>query len=250
MTVKTEKIPPNILGALSGCTVEGNVVRLTCGQLDRKDYLAVNKVLENLGGKWNRFKKGHVFDADPRDAIDGALLTGEFVSLAKMGFFETPAELVDKVIELARLARGHKVLEPSAGTGALADRAASVVGFGNVYCFEIILGNAETLRDKGFTVYVDDFLSAATPFFVDRVVMNPPFAKGADVRHVNHAYRYLNNNGVLVAIMSAGITFRQDAEFAKLRALIQERGFIDENPAGSFRCQGTDVNTVTVLIRK
>ena len=75
----TKRIDEQTLAILSRVTVEGNTIFLTCGQLDRKQYQAVNEVLENIGGKWNRKLKGHVFEIDPEDALDQVLLTGEIM---------------------------------------------------------------------------------------------------------------------------------------------------------------------------
>jgi hypothetical protein len=47
-------ISESVLAILDGAKIENNIVKLTCGQLDRKTYEAVNKVLVDLGGKWNR----------------------------------------------------------------------------------------------------------------------------------------------------------------------------------------------------
>src|SRR3546814_3629081 len=54
-------------------------------------------------------------------------------------------------------------------------------------------------------------------FSVDAVVMNPPFEKGQDVAHVLHAWRSLKTGGTLVAIMGAGVTFRQGKPYAPFR---------------------------------
>lgn len=78
------KIPDEILAILSKCEVEGNILFLPQEQLDRKTYLAVNKCLSNIGGKWNRKAKGHVFDHDPSDDLDSMLLTGETVDMKKV----------------------------------------------------------------------------------------------------------------------------------------------------------------------
>lgn len=42
------KIPENVLDILGRCRAEGNVLFLPAVQLDRKEYVAVNKVLENM----------------------------------------------------------------------------------------------------------------------------------------------------------------------------------------------------------
>ena len=48
------KIPENVLNVLGECRADGNLLYLPSVQLDRKTYTEVNKVLENMGGKWNR----------------------------------------------------------------------------------------------------------------------------------------------------------------------------------------------------
>ena len=51
------KISNTVLDILGNCEVQDNVLYLPNVQLDRADYTAVNKVLEALGGKWNRKAK-------------------------------------------------------------------------------------------------------------------------------------------------------------------------------------------------
>ena len=105
-------IDEKTLAILSRVTVEGNNIFLTCGQLDRKQYTAVNEVLENMGGKWNKKAKAHVYDTDPTDALEQVLLSGEIVPPKKYGYFPTPPELAKRVIELAEIEPGMSVLEP------------------------------------------------------------------------------------------------------------------------------------------
>ena len=116
------KISDEILGILSRCTVDGNTLYLPDEQLDRKTYTAVNKCLVNIGGKWNRKAKGHVFDHDPSDDLDSMLLTGETVDMKKVyQFFPTPKEIAQQMCRMAELDNDCVVLEPSCGRGDLAD---------------------------------------------------------------------------------------------------------------------------------
>lgn len=83
----------------------------------------------------------------------------------------------------------------------------------------------------------------------DRVVMNSPFANGADVAHVTHAFSFLRPGGRLVAIMSAAVKFRSDRKTKAFRELVEAHGGeIEDLPEGSFRASGTDVRTVLVTI--
>jgi predicted RNA methylase len=245
------QIGQDVLAVLDGAVVEGNSLKLTCGQLDRKMYVAVNKILEALGGKWNRKTAAHVFPDDPEDRITSVLLTGEVAVPKDFGFFQTPEPLAKRVIDLAYLTPGMSVLEPSAGTGALAALAAEVVGAENVRCVELLPENCARLEGLGFKVYQCDFLSFEPFPAFDRVVMNPPFGKQADIDHVTHAHRFLAPGGRLVAIMAAGVLFRDNRKTKAFRDLVgQNDGEIEQNPDGSFKPSGTSVSTVTVVMGK
>jgi hypothetical protein len=55
--------------------------------------------------------------------------------------------------------------------------------------------------------------------------------------------------GRLVAIMSAGAGFRENAKALKFRAEVEKRGGkFHDLPAGSFASVGTMVNTVMLVI--
>lgn len=249
-----------VLSILSACTFDGAICRLPDMQLDRKLYLAVNKVLEGLGGHWDKKARGHVFsETDAAERLDEALLTGSYerTDLNAFDFYPTPSDLAQRVIGLANLRDGMKVLEPSAGAGALAFPAAAAVGAENVTAIEIDDAKCRKLRNGGLTnVLCDDFLLQANGGGLTiaarrfgAVVMNPPFSRGRDALHVTEALKYLASNGLLVAIMSAGVTFRQNRATVDFRAMVAERGgSITPNPAGSFKPSGTNVNTVTVAI--
>ena len=117
------RIADNILDILGKCRTEGNTLFLPEGQLDRATYQAVNKVLESIGGKWNRKAKGHIFaDGDPAELLDNVILAGEITDLKKQNqFFPTPRPIAERMCELAELDDTCIVLEPECGKGDLAD---------------------------------------------------------------------------------------------------------------------------------
>lgn len=243
------QVDRTVLTILSGAAVEGNIIKLNCGQVDKKTYARINQVLEALGGKWKKSVRGHVFSTDPSSALDSLLATGT-VSLPKdYEFFATLGPLGRNTVLRADLRPGMKVLEPSAGEGALAELIAEVVGKKNVLCMEIDPNRVAILREKGFTVIPGDFLLQSPASLYDRVVMNPPFSRYQDVQHVTHAVKFLNYHGKLVSIMSAGIVFRNDSIIREFRDFVTARGGeIIENPEGSFKGSGTSVDTVTVCL--
>lgn len=242
------RVSQDVLAVLSAAETAGNTLRLT-GQLERKLYEQTAKVLEAAGGKWVRKHKVHMFDGSAADAIEQVLLTGEIVAAKQeLGAFFTPGPLADRVIDAARLAPGIAVLEPSAGAGALASRA--LLAGCKVDCVEIHDKFVHLLCSTPYNAVVhNDFLSIVPVRNYDRVVMNPPFARQADIDHVLHALKFLKRGGMLVAIMSAGVEFREDRKAREFRETIRKLGgTITRLPEGSFAESGTNVNTVMVEV--
>ena len=251
------KISTDVLAVLSGCQMSGNQLVLT-EQLDRQMYSAVNKVLEAAGGKWNRKAKAHVFDEAAADVMEPIILTGEYQRTKQdFGVFFTPLALARRLAERITFTHtGMRLLEPSAGMGALATAARDAAqaddescSWADITCFDIQPKHVVALRALGLHAECADFLDEDPrdyePF--DAVLMNPPFPGQADIRHVMHAAKFLKPGGQLVAIMSAGVLFRRDRLTESFRALVHARGgTITALPADSFRESGTGVNTVVV----
>lgn len=233
----------DVLDVLRRSVVEGDLVRLPDGQLSRKLYEAVNTALTHIGGKWNRHRKGHVFATSPQEKLDEILGQGFSVDKKKVfQAFYTPEDVADEMAIWAQV-EGHDVLEPSAGHGALAE-ACLKFGAASVDCIELDEASALVLKGKGFLVIGSDFLSYKGPAY-ERIVMNPPFTRDQDVKHVEQALRFLAPRGILVAIM-AGNTTR-----SSFTRLTQGRNVeIRELADGSFKSSGTMVRAVAVKFVK
>lgn len=247
------RVDNEVLNVLSACQCEGNNLILT-GQLDRNLYTRTNKVIEAAGGKWNRKVKAHVFDIDASERIEQIILTGDVVvPKDDFEFFPTPSDVVRHVIHLADIRDGMTVLEPSAGQGALAKAAHDSAADVMVDMYELMPANndalhALNLRLSGIGEPVD-FLTIEPKAIYDRVVMNPPFGRQADIKHVTHALKFLKPDGLLVSVMASSVTFRSNKLTTDFRQLIEERGgHIEELPEGAFKSSGTMVNTVIVTI--
>ncbi len=235
---------------LSRAETNGNALVLV-GQLDRALYARTNKVLEAAGGKWDRKAKAHVFTGSAADRIEQVLLTGDIaIPKDEFEFFPTPPDVVARVIEAAKLYEPDlQVLEPSAGRGALAMPA--VAAGAVVDCYELMPANHVHLMTlQGLrTVECRDFLAVPPGRTYDRVLMNPPFSRQADIRHVMHALQFLKPGGLSVAIMSAGVDFRENKLTADFRETVYSRGgTIEALPDGAFKASGTMVRTVLVKI--
>jgi predicted RNA methylase len=246
------KIKPEILAILDRSLLTKDLLMLPQEKLPRDTYTAVNKVIEAAGGKWNRKRQGHVFDGDAGEAMEQIILTGEVTNKKQeLGAFDTPLALATKVVGLAQIAPGMHVLEPNAGIGNLVAEAEEYDA--NVTAFEIDaqrLDKCKTRCTLTGGIRHSCFLRAVPEPVFDRVVMNPPFAKQADIDHVLHAAKFLKPGGRLVAIMSAGIKFRSNKKALAFREFLEDciEADIEDLPENSFAESGTGVNSVIVSI--
>lgn len=260
MKVSRRIIADQVLDILGECRIEGNVLYLPSQHLDRKTYIAVNKVLENIGGKWNRKAKGHVFtDGDPAELLDNVILVGETVDLKKQyQFFPTPRPIADHMCELAEINEHSRVLEPSAGKGAIVD-AILAAGAQSVYAVELNTKMAEELwryNDNLDTIVVaeqGDFLTMglAEKISVNRVVMNPPFTRQQDIDHIYEAFNVLENGGILVSVVSESPFYRTNKKSLEFMSFLESNSAVLSSlPEGAFRESGTMVRARMVKILK
>lgn len=249
------KITNEVLGILSRCRVDECVLYLPDEQLDRKTYQAVNKCLTNIGGKWNRKVKGHVFDHDPSDDLDSMLLTGETVDNKKTyQFFPTPKPVAEQMCDMAELDKDCTVLEPSCGRGDLADVIYNT-GVGYLLGIELNPDMKRYLDAKPYkTVTGIDFLDFAMQkeqHEFDRIIMNPPFSKHQDVDHIMAAYELLESGGILVSVVSPSPFFRTDKKSVAFREWMQNvNADVIDVPEGAFKESGTMIRTKIIKVRK
>lgn len=244
------KLSNDVIPVLSSLEFEGVLARIQ-GQLDRKLYVSVDKVLQACGGKWNRSKKAHVFDSDARERIEVVLATGEVTTAREVGYFPTPSPLAEDLVELADVQPGHRCLEPSAGDGALVQAMLGAGGL--VTAIERDARRRAKLAEAADVTVLacEDFMEYSSRVLFDRVVMNPPFCKvglGDHLDHVRHAHGMLATDGVLVSVLPASVRFRQDRRHREFREWVESIVTIEDLPEDSFKASGTSVRTCVIRV--
>ena len=205
-----------------------------------------------------RLRLSHLREVNEAHGEEMAAERGRFHRLARedsapkvfssFNLFPTPPTLADRLIDLADIRAGHKVLEPSAGTGRLLDAIARK--FGNPYEHHIEATAVEMdgplwhhLSDSSFAMWTNarlaDFLTWTTDERFDRIVANPPFRMGADVLHIERMQTLLKPKGRLVSICGTGSKRQQIFDIATEVVYL---------PRGSFRSEGTGVDAAIVVI--
>jgi hypothetical protein len=167
------------------------------------------------------------------------------------GFFATPAAIVSQMLDRAELAPGQLVLEPGAGSGAIADGVRKAEPAARLTCLEINPSLCELLTLKGHAPALRDFTETTPLGVFDRVIMNPPFEKGQDVDHVRLAFDCLKPGGILVAIMAPAFEYNSTRKFADFREWLESLDHsVEPIAAGAFKESGTGVATVLLTIQK
>ncbi|MGR3564277.1 MAG: strawberry notch-like NTP hydrolase domain-containing protein, partial [Heliomarina sp.] len=175
--------------------------------------------------------------------------------------FSTPLPFAALVLRAAAIRKGETVLEPSAGTGALAAfaaRAGATLLLNEIDPFRqrllrAVFGGEVTGHDGE---HIDDLLQ--TPVLPEVVVMNPPFASSVDrsrdkhiaAKHLIAAAKRLAPGGRLVAIMPPGFTPERDAaHWSRACGLLTPRLALTM-PGQVYRKLGTSVETQLMVFDK
>jgi hypothetical protein len=241
---------------LQQCIIEGNIVKLPGVQLDRKLYMEVAKALELIGGKWKGGKiAGFVFPQDPKELLE-QIANGEKRNLKKeYQFFATPKELVDELVFQAQIEPFHRILEPSAGQGAIINGCSELFpGIKQIDCCELMDVNRIFLNKiDAALIIADDFLTLPEAFNnkYDRIIANPPFSKNQDIDHIYKMFDCLKESGRIVTVASShwvNSTNKKEMEFKQWLKL-KNADYYEIEP-GRFKESGTMVGAIVIILNK
>jgi tRNA1(Val) A37 N6-methylase TrmN6 len=141
------------------------------------------------------------FDYDPHDVLREIVVSGCVPDKVSHQYYPTPEHVARAAVAMLDPHDGGSYLEPSAGQGAIAE----LLPKDRTTCIEISEVHCAILRAKGFTVKQADFIAWAARHdgCFDRIAMNPPYAEGQYMAHVEAAASLLAPSGQMVAIVPA-----------------------------------------------
>lgn len=236
-------------------TVSGSKLQLPQQQLQHYDE--ISQRLGKAGGRYITGRNKHFAFDDGINCADllRRLVAGESVNFQQeYQFFATPEskaiEAVEEIRKSLGTLHGKRILEPSAGTGALANVARQMGA--DVVVIEAWNVNAIKLRAQGYDVIEKDFLSV-TPEQIgtfDAILANPPFTRNQDIQHVMHMLQFIRPGGALSVIMSTSWLEGKTKAHAQFKEFLATQDVtVTAIEAGAFKDSGTTVPTVRLDFR-
>ena len=182
-------------------------------------------------------------------------------------FYPTPKSLIEKMLapfyrdvsaERWRYKNYHSlenliILEPSAGKGDILNFIVdnSDMKPSELRAIEFDDDLATLLRDKGYRVIHQDFLTFNESYFFDLIIMNPPFKNGAD--HLLKAIEIAKDTQIICILNAETIRNPYSEKRKMLLDLINENGtyeFLQEEFTDAERKTNVEIALVRLAIRK
>lgn len=237
---------------LQNCKWDGERLTLPQIKLNKKSYGTVKSWIEEAGGKWNMKEQAFTFDFDA-DRVVEILMQGKRYNIKKeFQFFATPDVVADLVAsKFSGIDANMKILEPSAGRGALVKAVLRSCPKAIIDCYELMPENRPFLEKiEGARIAGQDFLKECHTKY-QRIIANPPFSNNQDIQHTYAMFDRLEYGGEMAVITSQHWKIATDSVCSDFRKWLDDKkASIEDIPEGAFKESGTQVKTTLIFIKK
>lgn len=276
-TVRIDELPTagvagdgldEVRAVLARSSLAERVLALPHETLSRQVWEALHATLKEMGATGgSRMGQPYRFERDRRAELAAFIAGGSAPQHERTtaGWVPTPDALATSVVRrfaaLESLPPQPRVLEPSAGNGALIRAVLRLVPGARVTAVEPVderafqvgkIVGVYPLHVCTFEKFAGGRGRDALPYQL--IVMNPPYSVSGNrtiwIDHVRLAWEMLAVGGRLVAIVPGGFAGREDRKSVKLRELLGPDLQVEELPARSFRQSGTDFDTCVIAATK
>lgn len=125
---------------------------------------------------------------------------------ASSQLFITPHPVCDRMVALSEITDTDRILEPSAGTGAILRAIKRVSQAAQCDAVELNRELFKHLKTRfpDTDLWQGDFLAYQPEVRYSKIIMNPPFNQSVDIKHIQRALTLLEPGGILTAICANG----------------------------------------------
>lgn len=195
-------IPFPVLGALNDAYTWDRRASVKA-DVDKHVRQRAGEVLEAIGGVIDG-QGAYAFDYDYQPVLQQVIMSGALPDDRSHQYYPTPEAMADYLVSCAGDIEGLRVLEPSAGNGALVGAVRRRFPRVPIAAIEVSPLRCKVLRERfpDAVVRESDFLDV-TCMSASVVFMNPPFSGGRWRAHLDHAIALLRSNagGQIYAIV-------------------------------------------------
>lgn len=170
----------------------------------------------------------------------------EIIGMKYGDFFPTPKEVCRRLVQLASIEPNWRILEPSAGSGNIAEWIIQNYPDVQLEVVEINPTLRQILELKGFYIVGRNFLEFNPHHLYNICVMNPPFCEL--VKHIYHAWELLLPGGVLVSVVPESVLFNRKYQSFK-EWLEENNSYIEMVDKNAFLHSNNPTGVATRIIK-
>ncbi|MHC0067318.1 hypothetical protein ACWATR_31145 [Nostoc sp. UIC 10890] len=161
-------------------------------------------------------------------------------------FFPTPKPVCQRLAQLADIEANWRILEPSAGSGNIAEYITNTYPNVQLEVVEVNYNLRQILELKGFNLVGKNFLEFNPSHLYNACIMNPPFCEL--VEHIYQAWKLIISGGVLVSIVPESVFFNRKYESFK-EWLQSNKSYVELVDKDAFLSSNNPTNVATRIVK-
>jgi hypothetical protein len=170
----------------------------------------------------------------------------EIIGMKDGDFFPTPKPVCQRLVQLADIKPNWQILEPSAGSGNIAEYITNTYPNVQLEVVEINYDLRQILELKGFNLVGKNFLEFNPSHLYNACIMNPPFCEL--VQHIYQAWKLLVTGGVLVSVIPESVFFNRKYKTFK-NWLQANNSYVEMVDKAAFLSSNNPTNVATRIIK-
>ncbi|MEA5623174.1 SAM-dependent DNA methyltransferase [Nostoc sp. UHCC 0251] len=170
----------------------------------------------------------------------------EIIGMKSGDFFPTPKPVCQRLVQLADIEPNWRILEPSAGSGNIAEYITQTYPNVQLEVVELNYNLRQILELKGFNLVGKNFLEFNPSNLYNACIMNPPFCEL--VEHIYQAWKLIISGGVLVSVVPESVFFNRKYQSFK-EWLQSNNSYVELVDKDAFLSSNNPTNVATRIVK-